>query len=88
MCRVRLYFVVQEQLYSKAHSDQLLYCNPPLQDPFGGNNIDEVVLNVIHCAQCHSLCSMSFITLPHNFKKCSLMERPRRNPRMKSPRLL
>ena len=48
MCRVRLYFVVQEQLYNKAHSDQLLYCNPPLQDPFGGNNIDEVVLNVIH----------------------------------------
>ena len=59
MCRVRLYFVVQEQLYSKAHSDQLLYCSPPLQDPFGGNSIDEVVLHVIHCAQCHSSHSLT-----------------------------
>ena len=31
------------------------------------------------------LCPISFITLPSSFKKCSLVERPRKNPCMKSP---
>ena len=32
------------------------------------------------------LCSMSFIILPNILRKCSLAERPRRNPCIKSPR--
>ena len=40
--------VVQHELYNKAHSDQLLDRSPPLQNPFSGNSINEVVLNVIH----------------------------------------
>ena len=67
--------VVQHELYSKAHSNQLLDCSPPLQDPLGRNSVDK-------------LCSMSFITHPNNFKNCSLAKRPRRNPHIKSPWLL
>ena len=40
--------MVQNELYSKAHTNKLLYRSPPLQDPLGRDGIDEVVFNIIH----------------------------------------
>ena len=40
--------MVQNELYSKAYTNKLLYRNPPPQDPLGRNGINEVVLDVVH----------------------------------------
>ena len=40
--------MVQDELYSKAYTNKLLHRSPLLQDPLGGNGINEVVLNVVH----------------------------------------
>ena len=40
--------MVQNELYSEAHTNKLLYCSPPLQDPLGGNCVDKIMLNIIH----------------------------------------
>ena len=42
--------MVQDELHSKAHIDQLLNRISPLQDPLGGDNIYKVMLNIIHYA--------------------------------------
>ena len=40
--------MVQNELYSKAHTNNLLHHSSPPQDPLSGNGINEVVLNVVH----------------------------------------
>ena len=40
--------MVQNELYSKAHANKLLYHSPPLQDPLGRNDINKFVLDVVH----------------------------------------
>ena len=40
--------VVHNELYSKAHTNKLLNCSSPLQDPLDGDSINEVMLNIIH----------------------------------------
>ena len=40
--------MVQNELYSKAHANKLLYHSSSLQDPLGRNDINKVVLDVVH----------------------------------------
>ena len=40
--------MVQYELYSKAHANKLLNRSPPLRDPFGGNCVNKIMLNIIH----------------------------------------
>ena len=42
--------VIQHELHSKANSDQLLNCGPPLLNPFSKHSIYEFMLNVVHHA--------------------------------------
>ena len=40
--------MVHNELHNKAHANKLLNRSPPLQDPFGGDSVNKVVLNIIH----------------------------------------
>ena len=40
--------VVQNELHNKAHINKLLNRSPPLQNPLGGDSVDEVMLDVIY----------------------------------------
>ena len=40
--------MVQHELHDKAHSNQLMNRDPPLQNPLGRHDINKVVLNIIH----------------------------------------
>jgi len=40
--------VVQNELHSKAHTNKLLNHSPPLQNPLGGDSVDEVMLDIVH----------------------------------------
>ena len=40
--------MVHDELYSEAHTNKLLNCSPPLQDPLGGNCVNKVMLDIIH----------------------------------------
>ena len=42
--------VVKNELHNKAHANKLLYRSPPLQDPFGGNSVNKVLLDVVNHA--------------------------------------
>ena len=42
--------VVKNELHNKAHANKLLYRSSPLQDPFGGNSVNKVLLDVVHHA--------------------------------------
>ena len=70
--------MVQDKLHNKVHANKLLYHSPPLQDPFGGNNVNEVVLDVVHhtpqqlqnvppsrTAQAESLHEVTMATIDH-----------------------
>ena len=67
--------VVKNELHNKAHANKLLYAA-----------LHYRILSVEIVSI--KFCSMSFITLPNNFKKCSLVEWPRWSPFIKSLRLL
>ena len=42
--------MVQHERHNKAHANKLLYYSLSLQDPLGGNNVNEVVLDIGHHA--------------------------------------
>ena len=42
--------MVKNELHNKAHANKLLYRSPPLQDPFGGNSVNKVLLDVVNHA--------------------------------------
>ena len=45
--------MIQNKLHNKTHTNKLLNRGSPLQDPLGGDNVDKVMLNVIHHALQH-----------------------------------
>ena len=45
--------MIQNKLHSKTHTNKLLNCDSPLQDPLGGDSIDKVMLDVVHHAPQH-----------------------------------
>ena len=45
--------MVQDKLHSETHTDELLNCGSPLQNPLGGDSVNKIVLNVIHHAPQH-----------------------------------
>ena len=45
--------MIQNKLHSETHTDKLLNCGPPLQDPLGGYGVKKILLNVIHHALQH-----------------------------------
>ena len=46
--------MVQNKLHSEIHTEKLLNHGSPLQNPLGGDGVNEIVLNVIHHASQHS----------------------------------
>ena len=45
--------MVQDELHSKTHTNELLNRGPPLQDPLGRDSVNKTMLNVIHHALQH-----------------------------------
>ena len=45
--------MIQNKLHSKTHTNKLINRGSPLQDPFGGDSVDKVMLNVVHHAPQH-----------------------------------
>ena len=42
--------VLKNELHNKARANKLLCRSPPLQDTFGGNSVNKVLLDVVHHA--------------------------------------